>query len=183
MAAIFFAHIANTAMYAPPAQQDYMFALRAGVQMAAPTVNAMNLGLRGFGYIVAPLPMAAADYLAGAPGSGKVSMALAILPDAFAAGEIAKIVQGLKPTAEGMELQAVINEVYDERDILPGGTAGAVRHELATGERVGGRLHSIKASNTVRWLNRLLSSGSLSPNDTAIARAIKADLMDALAGR
>jgi hypothetical protein len=100
--------------------EDYQAALVVGVHQAAPVVNGAFEALRGFGYVVAPWAMGLADYIAGAPGSSKVGLALAILPDAFAAGEIAKIAAGLKPVAEGPELQAVISQLYKDADVLPG---------------------------------------------------------------
>lgn len=36
-----------------------------------------------------------------------------------------------KPTASNRRLQGAIDQIYRERDTMAGGTAGAVRHELA----------------------------------------------------
>ena len=49
------------------------------------------------------------------------------------------------PTAEDPRLQRVIQELFRANARLPGGTAGAVRHEVRTGELVGGKSHIRKA--------------------------------------
>lgn len=44
------------------------------------------------------------------------------------------------PKASNPALQRAINELFRPTDKIPGGTAGAIRHELQTGELVGVRL-------------------------------------------
>ena len=95
----------------------------------------------------------------------------------------ATIARGIAPKAQSPELQRVINTLYQESDRLPGGTAGAVRHELSTGDLMSPAGHSIKAANTINRLNRIIVSGRLSPRDMEVAHALVQDLRNALGGR
>jgi RHS repeat-associated protein len=90
---------------------------------------------------------------------------------------------GLQPTAESPALQKIIDQLFRTTDKLPGGTAGAVRQELETGEAVGDAFHSIKAAERAAQLEKLVNTGTLSTNDTNLARAIVQDLRNALAGK
>jgi len=80
-------------------------------------------------------------------------------------------------------LTKLINWMYQEGDTLWDGTAGAVRHELTTGEGVGGVFHSQKAQDIIAGAQNLLQSGKLSAHDQQVARAIIQKLSDALAGK
>lgn len=80
-------------------------------------------------------------------------------------------------------LKGIIDQLFKPGDKIPGGTAGAVRHELKTGEAVGGKLHSIKAAERASQLQKLANTGTLSANDYAVAKALIQDLRNALAGR
>jgi hypothetical protein len=93
------------------------------------------------------------------------------------------LLRGLKPLAESSVLQKIIDQLYKPKDKLLGGTAGAVRHELSTGELLSPTGHSIKAGERISQLNGLINSGTLSANDTTLARAIVQDLQNARAGR
>jgi RHS repeat-associated protein len=93
------------------------------------------------------------------------------------------LLRGLKPLAESSVLQKIIDQLYKPTDKLLGGTAGAVRHELSTGELLSPTGHSIKAGERISQLNGLINSGTLSANDTTLARAIVQDLQNARAGR
>jgi hypothetical protein len=74
--------------------------------------------------------------------------------------------------------------LFKSTDKLPGGTAGAVRYELATGEQLlQGTWHSQKAQNTITHLNNMLKSGELSYRDQQVARELIRDLTSALAGK
>jgi hypothetical protein len=65
-------------------------------------------------------------------------------------------------------------------DKLPGGTAGAVRYEIRTGELLSDAGHSIKAQEIVNGLQKLVNSGTLSQADTATAKSLIEDLKSAL---
>jgi RHS repeat-associated protein len=60
--------------------EDYFYAVTQGVRQAGPTVNATFQGLKAFGYVVAPLPMAVAECAAGGPDCSAAGMALALVP-------------------------------------------------------------------------------------------------------
>lgn len=55
-----------------------------------------------------------------------------------------------------------------------GSTAAAIEHELATGERVGGRSHLIKGPELLRFLKKIKAGekGSLSPREEVIIQAM-----------
>lgn len=91
-----------------------------------------------------------------------------------------------KPSAKDPELQNLINDLFKPQDRLSGGTAGAVRNELRTGEATAETFHSEKAEEYIRAINKLLRRRSmgqgppLDPVDQATAEAIRADLQNAL---
>lgn len=84
------------------------------------------------------------------------------------------------PTAEDPRLQRVIQELFRANARLPGGTAGAVRHEVRTGARVGGKSHIRKAIERRRQLQQLLRRGDLSAQDRTTAQRLLDDLHVAL---
>jgi hypothetical protein len=61
-----------------------------------------------------------------------------------------------------------------------GSTADAVRHELATGQLVGGKGHVIKALEMRTALTKLLHDKSLSAADRSIVKDLLIDIQDAL---
>ena len=83
-------------------------------------------------------------------------------------------------TAENPRLQRVIKELFRESETIPGGTAGAVRHEVRTGELVGGKSHIRKAIERRRQLQHILQRENLSPQDCSTAEQLFNDLRDAL---
>jgi len=67
-------------------------------------------------------------------------------------------------------------------DKYPGGLAGAVRREVATGEKVGEKSHFTKGYGRLTGLKRILESGMFKGNllnakDMAIVRALHDDLL------
>ncbi|HTQ59521.1 MAG TPA: RHS repeat-associated core domain-containing protein [Candidatus Solibacter sp.] len=112
----------------------------------------------------------------------QVSIALIFVPGVDADELLAQLAQGAKPFAEGKELQAVIDALYQDTDSLPGGTAGAVRAER-TGIRVGGKIHTLKAGERANQLRKLVARGNLSSKDVALAKALIQDLTNALTGK
>lgn len=84
------------------------------------------------------------------------------------------------PTAEDPRLQRVIQELFRANARLPGGTAGAVRHEVRTGELVGGKSHIRKAIERRRQLQQLLRRVDLSDQDRTTAQRLLDDLHTAL---
>jgi hypothetical protein len=84
------------------------------------------------------------------------------------------------PQAENPKLQQVIQELFRANARLPGGTAGAVRHEVQTGELVGGKSHIRKAIERRRQLQQLLRRVDLSDQDRTTAQRLLDDLHAAL---
>jgi len=64
-----------------------------------------------------------------------------------------------------------------------GGTAGAVRKELAEGVEVGGKTHTIKALERAAQLEKGIANGKFSGKDLQLAKAIVQDLRNAVAGK
>ncbi|MEN9807570.1 MAG: hypothetical protein RL756_2090 [Pseudomonadota bacterium] len=87
---------------------------------------------------------------------------------------------GGAPSATDETLQGAIEQLFRAGDDVPGGTAGAVRYEIATGTAVGGRFHSLKASQRMAQLNRMIRSGKLNEADQAVAQRLVEDLNGAL---
>jgi len=109
-------------------------------------------------------------------------LALLFIPGLDVDAIAADLARGVKPIAEGKELQAIIDQLYRAADTVPGGTAGAVRAER-TGISVGGKIHGIKAAQRARQLAKLIARGKFSGNDLALAKAIVQDLMNSLTGK
>jgi hypothetical protein len=89
------------------------------------------------------------------------------------------------PTPEDVtdpELKRVIDELFDPSDMIPGGTAGAVRHERLTGQPTKGRWHTQKAQNRATQLQRMVDSGRLDGWDQQVAQWLLDDLRYALNG-
>ena len=86
----------------------------------------------------------------------------------------------LGPAAADPRLQNFINMLFQATDQMPGGTAGAVRSEIRTGELLSQAGHSIKAQEVINGLQKLVNSGTLSQADTATAKGLIEDLRSAL---
>lgn len=84
------------------------------------------------------------------------------------------------PSAKDLELQRLIDQLFKPRDRLPGGTAGAVRHETTTGQLLSRSGHAKKAEERINQLNRILKRSDLDSADRATAEALRADLRNAL---
>jgi RHS repeat-associated protein len=87
--------------------------------------------------------------------------------------------QRLALGASSPALLNLINRLYQAQDEIPGGTAGAVRNEVMTGEFINGG-HSIKAQEMITALTKLINSGELSGGDQTIAGHIISDLKNSL---
>jgi hypothetical protein len=90
-----------------------------------------------------------------------------------------------KPYAKDRRLAGKLDDLYrDNAQVGSGSTAAAVRHELATGQPIGGVFHSQKARDAIVFLERWLKNNpTASPGDRAAAENVIRDLTDALAGR
>lgn len=78
--------------------------------------------------------------------------------------------------------RSIVNELYREGSgVGDGGTADAIRHELATGELVGGRSHIQKGRERLRQIERILRRNPNHP-DRELLERLADDLRDALGG-
>jgi hypothetical protein len=85
-----------------------------------------------------------------------------------------------KPSATNSELQRAIDKLFQPGDRTPGGTAGAVREEFATGKPTQGRFHLQAAKERINWLNRIIREQELTAQDRATAEALRNDLQQAV---
>jgi RHS repeat-associated protein len=90
-----------------------------------------------------------------------------------------------RPHVVDQALSRMLDELYRTgATVGSGSTAAAVRVELATGIRVGGRSHLQKARDYIAALQRWLSNNPTArPGDRAAAENVLRDLQNALAGR
>jgi DNA-binding transcriptional LysR family regulator len=84
------------------------------------------------------------------------------------------------PTAVHPRLQRVLQELCSAREMVRGGTAGAIRHEVRTGALVGGKSHIRKAIERRRQLQNMLRRENLSLQERATAQQLLNDLSNAL---
>lgn len=87
----------------------------------------------------------------------------------------------LLESANDDKLKNCINEMYRSgAQIGDGGVADAIRHELATGELVGGKSHIKKGMERLTNLENIIKKRNLSESDLKIATALLEDLKSAL---
>ncbi len=91
------------------------------------------------------------------------------------------------PTVADPKLNDLVNDLYKgaktKSPIGTGSTADAIRHELATGQAVGGQFHTQKGQEYARALEKWLSKNpGGSAGDRAAAQSILDDLRSALGG-
>ncbi|HYS54717.1 MAG TPA: RHS repeat-associated core domain-containing protein, partial [Thermoanaerobaculia bacterium] len=94
----------------------------------------------------------------------------------------AESVDEVAATVESAELRNVIRAMFKATDEIPGGTIGAIRKELSTGEATRGVWHWRKGYERGRQLMKLISSGELSQRDMRIAKALLHELRQSLMG-
>lgn len=76
----------------------------------------------------------------------------------------------------------IVKELYRPNAAVgDGGTADAIRKQIATGELVGGRDHIRKGRERLRQIERILSKNPNHP-DRALLERLRNDLADALGG-
>ena len=84
-------------------------------------------------------------------------------------------------TAQNTSLRNTISELYRSgAGVGDGGLAAAVRHELSTGQLVGGKSHIAKATERITNLEKIISNQNLNQNDLAIAEQLLRELTNAL---
>ena len=87
------------------------------------------------------------------------------------------------PEVSNQKLKNIINDLFKpEPQAVPGGTAGAIREELRTGEPVQGKFHVEKGRQYINALSNAIKSGQLSEPEKQIAEWLENDLLNALFG-
>jgi RHS repeat-associated protein len=94
----------------------------------------------------------------------------------------------LKPLVTNPKLAAVVDELFQATDKLPGGTAGAVRFEQESGIMLSPSPtgHAQDAQDIISQLNNMLKDKNApgwSVNDQAVAKGLIRDLQNALSGK
>ncbi|MDQ3960325.1 MAG: hypothetical protein M3255_08645, partial [Pseudomonadota bacterium] len=136
--------------------------------------EAINFGLDG---ISAALP--------GVAGLGMLRRVEKVSENAGDGGKVgAKSLNtqrdNLLKNVENKKLENIIKDLYREKaKVGSGSTADAIRHELQTGDLVGGRSHIRKGQDALRGIEKLLGQG-LSAGDKQKAGFLANDLRDAL---
>lgn len=88
--------------------------------------------------------------------------------------------ESLLAEAQTEKVKTLIKELYHtDGGIGDGGTADAIRHELATGEKVGGKTHIRKGRERLKQIAKMLRKDPDGP-DSNLLRRLKADLENAL---
>jgi len=86
-------------------------------------------------------------------------------------------------TTQNQKLRNAINEIYRPGATMgDGGLADAVRHELKTGEFVGGVSHIQKANERISNLTNIINTQNLNSTDLGIAQRLLEDLKRAVGG-
>ncbi|MEZ9187695.1 hypothetical protein AB4158_26705, partial [Vibrio splendidus] len=87
-----------------------------------------------------------------------------------------------KPSVNNPQLKKIVDGLYrPNAKVGSGSTADAIRHELSTGQAVGGRFHSQKGADSIRALEKWSGNNpKASPGDRAAAENIVSDLRNAL---
>ena len=90
----------------------------------------------------------------------------------------------LLDSVQNDKLRNAVNEIYRPgASIGDGGLADAVRHELITGEMVGGKSHITKAQERIANLENIITKQNLSQADSDIAQSLLRDLKGSLGGK
>lgn len=87
-----------------------------------------------------------------------------------------------KPLTSDPRLSSILDDLYrPNATVGSGSTAAAVRQELATGTSVGGKMHSQKAADSIRALEKWLERNPTArPGDRAAAENVIKDTRNAL---
>ncbi|MGU3404564.1 hypothetical protein [Methylobacterium brachiatum] len=106
----------------------------------------------------------------------------------FLADEVGPVIGRLKawskPQVADARMKNIVGDLFRPgAKVGNGSTADAVRHELRTGELVGGRGHLIKAQEALTRLRNHMSDPTATPADKGTAKVLAQDLLNALRGR
>ena len=53
----------------------------------------------------------------------------------------------------------IVQKLYQARDVVPGGTAGALRHEIETGQMLSRTGHATAVTERINWINNQMNKG------------------------
>lgn len=87
--------------------------------------------------------------------------------------------------AKDSELKNAMNQLYCPGAMIDdGGTASVLKFEKATSLGIAkhGKLHTIKAENTIKYLKHILKKSALSKSDRKLANKLLKGLIKALLG-
>lgn len=86
--------------------------------------------------------------------------------------------------AQNQKLKNSINEIYRPgAKTGDGGLADAIRHEIKTGEKVGGKSHIQKGLERLKNLENILNKQQIDNSDKSIIQGLIDDLKNALGGK
>jgi len=138
--------------------------------------------------IVSAIPGGGVAVFAGNPTGTNAALAMIPIIGPAAKAGLGAAARGItRPTVADPKLKNLVNDLYKgastKSPIGTGSTADAIRHELATGQAVGGRFHAQKGQEYARALEKWLSKNpGASAGDRAAAQSILNDLRSALGG-
>lgn len=113
--------------------------------------------------------------------SRTVELPGASVPDLQESGSSKRVT--LLREASTDEVKRIVSELYREGgNVGDGGTADAIRHEIATGKPVGGRSHIQKGRERLKQIEKLLEKNPNHP-DRELLERLRDDLKDALGGK
>lgn len=91
--------------------------------------------------------------------------------------------EALLESVSNQKLKNAVNQIYRPgATVGDGGLADAIKHELKTGELVGGKSHITKGKERIRNLENIINKQNLNTKDLEIAKQLLHDLKNALGG-
>ena len=113
--------------------------------------------------------------------AGAAAAPAVILETGPAVGGLSRaVLQRFVSQAENPALKDIVSRLYQATDQVPGGTAGAIRNGVDTGEFLSEGGHVMKASQRIVQLNKLIKGGALTGRDLVIARWVLSDLKNSV---
>jgi RHS repeat-associated protein len=119
----------------------------------------------------------------GAALSTQANRAVGLLNNAQSTLLTAAQRQTVAGSIQNPTLRNIFNSLYQGNDKLPGGTAGAIRYEQATGNLLSPAGHLQKGQTTMNGLNKLLNNPNVSQGDKGLASMLRDQLSNAIKGK
>ncbi len=82
----------------------------------------------------------------------------------------------IKSNVKNAKLKRIVGKLFQDKDKVPGGTAGAIKYERETGELLSATGHIQAGRNRARGLEKLLKGGKLNAFDRSVAKFLKRQL-------